>query len=648
MQKFNGSLVRQFPSLISGNAAAGVSVTVYAGVTGSTLATLFSGNGTGSLPNPLTTDSAGYYGFYAADGLYRLNFGISGIPDQLIQLVDVDQIRNDLNTFVISQGWIPAGSFSAGATLTKPNEILSDGANYWRWDGALPRVVGAGSSPSPTGVGAWLLVGDAALRSELAVADSSVIIAGITAAQVAAAADIAAGNFVTPEQFFSGDVNDTNADWLSACNAALATGRRVLLRRIYGLSSQLNIPANGLVSGTNRQTTGFKRVGSSAAGGVIAFSGDNVTLSNFRVDAMNIGSAPSNRLNAVSVNGSAKNFNISQVDAYNATGYGHVTFGSESNPQVTGVYLDCRSENCEVLFEQIGALDVTLYRCIGVGTAGRTTDMFHPYAGSKRVTYIDSHASGSSSGGITATTTNGFPLGPFTFINSSIDITGGGSAVVTSTVSGAAANTDLYFFGGLYRSSGGQSATLQTRGIFKAFGTRFEGLGGFNCPAVPAAEIDLELNGCQLVAAEDNAGAVVFSLITNGCNPRIIGGSIEAYNNLAGGKQAVLGNAIISRETRLIPVAASQQVNFLAETAGSVALTVDAATLGLAVISLPVNATREKLVVALSVSNNSDNYLSQNDRISWAVTGSGSSITVRYGGNDPTNLRLHYRIGVLP
>lgn len=70
-------------------------------------------------------------------------------------------------------GWIPVGTFQDGATLTLPNQILKDETDgeYYRWDGALPKMVPSGSTPSSsggTGVGAWVCVGDAALRSMLA------------------------------------------------------------------------------------------------------------------------------------------------------------------------------------------------------------------------------------------------------------------------------------------------------------------------------------------------------------------------------------------------------------------------------------------------------------------------------------------------
>ncbi|HHI2217017.1 tail fiber/spike domain-containing protein [Enterobacter cloacae] len=78
-------------------------------------------------------------------------------------------------------GWIPVESFQAGATITLPNQILKDTSTgeYYRWDGSLPKVVPAGSTPSSTGgtgVGAWISVGDSALRSMLAANDGEKLI----------------------------------------------------------------------------------------------------------------------------------------------------------------------------------------------------------------------------------------------------------------------------------------------------------------------------------------------------------------------------------------------------------------------------------------------------------------------------------------
>lgn len=183
MQKFNGSLIRQFPSLVSGNAASGVQVTIYISGT-NTLATIYEDNEVTPKGNPLTTASNGFYSFKAADGKYRLQFSSSQFPSLEIQLVDVYEIRQDFleleasndlfkdeqqaayDAFVLSQGWQQAGAFAAGFTYASANQVGQDAdGNWWRWNGALPKTVTAGTLPSSDAN--YKLVGDGVLRSEL-------------------------------------------------------------------------------------------------------------------------------------------------------------------------------------------------------------------------------------------------------------------------------------------------------------------------------------------------------------------------------------------------------------------------------------------------------------------------------------------------
>ncbi|EUL63040.1 hypothetical protein P838_04375 [Enterobacter hormaechei] len=116
-----------------------------------------------------------------------LKFNAGKIDEFVTSLVNtyVDRFGNEHYTIeglrwlaqqAISQyGWIPVGTFQAGATLTLPNQILKDTTDgeYYRWDGSFQpsgKVVPNGSTPGATGgvgVGAWISVGDSALRSLL-------------------------------------------------------------------------------------------------------------------------------------------------------------------------------------------------------------------------------------------------------------------------------------------------------------------------------------------------------------------------------------------------------------------------------------------------------------------------------------------------
>lgn len=63
------------------------------------------------------------------------------------------------------------GSFETGATVNAKNELVVSTGGKYRWDGELPKTVPSGSTPGSTGgigLGAWVSVGDAALRAQLA------------------------------------------------------------------------------------------------------------------------------------------------------------------------------------------------------------------------------------------------------------------------------------------------------------------------------------------------------------------------------------------------------------------------------------------------------------------------------------------------
>ncbi|HFU6567571.1 TPA: right-handed parallel beta-helix repeat-containing protein, partial [Raoultella ornithinolytica] len=115
-------------------------------------------------------------------------------------------------------GYVPAiGSFEQGSLLTQRFEVLlwESTDEYWRWDGAMPKIVLPGSTPDTAGgrgKGKWLDVTDATLRSNLGSSDGAKLIGGL--------------NYVTPEMsgFVTGagnDDDDTAAiQWALDQNAA--------------------------------------------------------------------------------------------------------------------------------------------------------------------------------------------------------------------------------------------------------------------------------------------------------------------------------------------------------------------------------------------------------------------------------------------
>lgn len=71
------------------------------------------------------------------------------------------------------------GSFDTGVTVNTKNELVVFTDGKYRWDGALPKEVPAGSTPTSTGgvrTGAWVSVGDASLRTDLSSSDGAGLI----------------------------------------------------------------------------------------------------------------------------------------------------------------------------------------------------------------------------------------------------------------------------------------------------------------------------------------------------------------------------------------------------------------------------------------------------------------------------------------
>ena len=110
------------------------------------------------------------------DRFGRCHMTIEGMRWIFEQLME--RFKVDINQAIIAAGYIPMDSFQLGAEITKRNEILRDETTgeYYRWDGDLPKSVPVGSTPESAGgvgVGAWVGVGDASLRSELSKSSGS-------------------------------------------------------------------------------------------------------------------------------------------------------------------------------------------------------------------------------------------------------------------------------------------------------------------------------------------------------------------------------------------------------------------------------------------------------------------------------------------
>lgn len=91
----------------------------------------------------------------------------------------IEGLKDLIERAIKAFGFITMDSFEDGATLDNSSQVLRWESNgeYYRWDGSFPKVVPAASTPETSGgigIGAWLSIGDAALRSQLSDPDGAV------------------------------------------------------------------------------------------------------------------------------------------------------------------------------------------------------------------------------------------------------------------------------------------------------------------------------------------------------------------------------------------------------------------------------------------------------------------------------------------
>ena len=175
----------------------------------------------------------------------------------------IEGLRYLAQEAISNYGWIFKDSFEDGATLTLPNEalLLRSSGEYYRWSGVFPKTISAGSTPENTGgigQGAWIGIGDAALKTMLASSSGASMIgmaAGGTLDQII--------NYVTAEQF--GALADGISDDAIAINAALdymgktyGGGVVKLFPRQYTIKTTIKVPSNCTLSGSTTKATKIK------------------------------------------------------------------------------------------------------------------------------------------------------------------------------------------------------------------------------------------------------------------------------------------------------------------------------------------------------------------------------------------------------
>lgn len=156
---------------------------------------------------------------------------------------DILDTINEMGSF----GYTPVGSFEQSAYVSLPNQAVSYGSGtsitYWRWEGALPKDVPEGSSPSSTGgigEGKWKDVTDTTLRGQLAGDNGYQLIPSIQIQQWRSVGDIRGWGAIEGE-----DATDAiNAAIRSNTMLGWGVARKVRMKGHYRIDGKVFLPTD--------------------------------------------------------------------------------------------------------------------------------------------------------------------------------------------------------------------------------------------------------------------------------------------------------------------------------------------------------------------------------------------------------------------
>lgn len=195
----------------------------------------------------------------------------------------LDGLEESYKEAIRNLGWNPVGTFQAGATLNELNDIIQDTTTltWYRWDGSLPKTVTAGSSPTPTGSGAWQIVDVSdVLRRDLASTSPTKGSALVANRNSTVADDLV----LYAESFGDLTVSDATTIMQTAINAAASAKKELVVRTGTVTVTQLLLPSNTIL---NLGTSVLKRKDGTnkplLQNSVISYTPDTHTNENLKI-----------------------------------------------------------------------------------------------------------------------------------------------------------------------------------------------------------------------------------------------------------------------------------------------------------------------------------------------------------------------------
>ena len=171
MKKYFDSLINS-----SGAPVVAASISVYNYGT-TTLVSLFGdSSGSTTLANPLTSSSAGYFEFYAADGRYTLSISVGGYPVTTITDILLDDPTNASATVVVGgsvdNSPIGASTPSSGAFTTLSASSSVSGTGFVNYMASPPAI--RGTAPNTGKFTTLTTTGDASIGGHVYVPSGNV------------------------------------------------------------------------------------------------------------------------------------------------------------------------------------------------------------------------------------------------------------------------------------------------------------------------------------------------------------------------------------------------------------------------------------------------------------------------------------------
>nr|DAE47711.1 MAG TPA: tail spike [Caudoviricetes sp.] len=290
---------------------------------------------------------------------YTDRFGVRRWTIAGFQYTAEEAIRN--------YGYITMDSFEDGATLTLPNQVLRYEATgeYYRFDGELPKTVSAGSTPETSGgigLGAWVSVGDASLRTELK---------GSNGASMVGNGNDVLSNFLphTPGEF-----TGTDAERITeSVNSSNLDGKRTWIYGDNSPSSQVTIPDNVVIQNDGVITSTLVGTGTGASTDFIFTLGNKTKLIGGDVNNTGLtGVATVRSKTNVLIDGVTSSGDVGSATpfayAYDFRNSSNITVRNCSLDSYTGAFSMIACE--KVLFDGINMSDMYYHQTVDAGGYG--------------------------------------------------------------------------------------------------------------------------------------------------------------------------------------------------------------------------------------------------------------------------------------